>query len=320
MVISNANFATKHRLSRIRHRHLNCFLEAARSRKIGSAALALNISQPAASKTLAELEDILDAKLFDRGGRGGLKLTPTGRVFLRSAGSSIAALKEGLDGIDQARSPGGATLVIGALLGVAAQFMPRAVKEFRETHGAVIRIITAPNNTMLDQLRVGELDLVVGRLARPKDMQGLSFIHLYSEQLVLVVRAGHPLDGAESLDLSVLEQLTMLMPTADGLMRPVIERFLIAHGVGALQDTIEVRSSDFCRQYLRDSDAVWMVSRGVVEHEIEDGTLKLLKIDTRETQGAMGLTVRSDTDPSPTLRMMMDNISRVAAAFPHTLE
>jgi len=112
----------------------------------------------------------------------------------------------------------------------------------------------------------------------------------------------------------------MLMPTADGLMRPVIERFLISHGVGGLKNTIEVRSSDFCRQYLRDSDAVWMVSKGVVEHEIDDGTLKLLNIDTRETQGSMGLTVRSDTDPSPTLRLMMDTIARVAAAYPHTLE
>jgi len=317
MVISDSPIATKQLLSRIRHRHLNCFLEAARSRKVSSAAYALNISQPAASKTLLELENILETKLFERGGRGGLTLTPSGRVFLRSAGSSIAALKEGLDGIAQARMQGGSRLVVGALLGVAAQFMPRAVKEFRESHGTTIRIITGPNNTMLDQLRVGELDLVVGRLARPKDMQGLSFMHLYSEELVLVARTGHPLAGAASFDLSILEQTTMLMPTADGLMRPVIERFMIAHGVPPLQNTIEVRSSDFSRQYLRDSDAVWMVSRGVVEHDIDDGTLSLLKVDTSETQGSVGLTVRSDTDPSPTLRMMMDTIARVAAEYSH---
>lgn len=315
MVVTSPLIASKQQLSRIRHRHLNCFLEAARTRKISAAALGLSISQPAASKTLAELEEILDTKLFERGGRGGLRLTPSGTVFLRYAGASIAALKEGLDGLAQARMQGEPVLMIGALPGVAAHFMPRAVKEFRESHTTVIRIITGPNSSMLNQLRIGELDLVVGRLARPKDMQGLSFTHLYSEQLLFVVRSGHPLAGGTTFDLALLENMTLLMPTADGVMRPIIDRFLIANGVGALPNAIEARSPDFCRQYVLDSDAVWMISRGVVEHDLRDGVLRVLNVDTRDTQGPVGLTVRGSTDPSPTLRMMMDTVARVAHEF-----
>ena len=108
--------------------------------------------------------------------------------------------------------------MVGALAGVAAQFMPRAVKEFRESHATNVRIITAANAVMLHQLRVGELDLVVGRLARPDEMQGLSFTYLYSEPLVFVVRPGHPLaDGdvfedreleiTAVVDISVEEQI-----------------------------------------------------------------------------------------------------------------
>lgn len=312
MVISGPIITTKQQLARIRHRHLNCFLEISRSRKISSAAYNLNISQPAASKTLADLEEILDTKLFVRRGKGGLKLTPSGTVFLRYAGASIAALKEGLDGLAQARMHEAPVLTVGALPGVAAQFMPAVVKEFREHHATAIRIITGPNSTMLDQLRVGEMDLVIGRLAPPKEMQGLSFIHLYSEQLLFVVRSGHPLAGDTFFDPSRLEHMTLLMPTADGVMRPIIERFMIAHGVGALPSSIEARSPDFCRQYLLNSDAVWMISRGVVQHDIDDGLLSALKVDTSDTQGSVGLTVRADRDPSPTLRLMMDTVARVA--------
>ena len=196
MNINDRLFASKQQLSRIRHRHLNCFLEAARSRKVSAAAYALNISQPAASKTLSELEAILDTKLFERGGRGGLRLTSTGTVFLRFAGASIAALKEGLDGIAQARMHEEPVLMI-----------------------------------------------VVGRLARPKEMAGLSFIHLYSEELVFVVRPGHPLADGKSFNPALLENMTLLMPTADGVMRPVVDRFLIAHGVGNLSNSIEARSN-----------------------------------------------------------------------------
>ena len=84
MVIETNPNPTKQQLARIRHRHLNCFLETARARKVSSAAYALSISQPAASKTLAELERILETRLFDRGGKGGLTLTPSGRVCGRS--------------------------------------------------------------------------------------------------------------------------------------------------------------------------------------------------------------------------------------------
>ncbi len=317
MVIKNPVFSTKQRLSRIRHRHLNCFLEVARTRKISTAAHSLNISQPAASKTLAELESILDTRLFTRRGKGGLQLTPAGRVFQRYAGSSVAALREGLDGIEQARLQGGPMLVVGALLGVAAEFMPRAVQEFQTHHAATVRIITGPNRTMLDQLRIGEMDLVVGRLAAPRDMQGLSFTHLYSEPLVFVARNDHPLADAKPFNLSMLEHMTVIMPTSDGLMRPVIDRFMLAHGVISLPNKIEARSSEFCRQYLRDSDAIWMVSLGAVEHDIAAGLLCRLHIDTSETQGAVGLTVRTDTNPSPMLQLMMDTITRVAAEFPH---
>ena len=317
MVIETDLNPTKQQLARIRHRHLNCFLEAARTRKVSSAAFALSISQPAASKTLAELERILETRLFDRGGKGGLTLTPSGRVFLRYAGASIAALKEGLDGLAEARTPGSRVLMVGALAGVAAQFMPRAVKEFHDSHATIVRIITAANAVMLNQLRLGELDLVVGRLTRPEDMQGLSFTHLYSEPLVFVVRPGHPLAESDVFDFSMLEKLTLLLPTADGVMRPIIDRYLIAHGLGTLSNSIETRSPDFCRQYVRDSDAIWMISRGVVQHDVDDGTLRILNVDTSDTLGPVGLTIRADTNPSPTLRMMMDTVTRVARDFAH---
>lgn len=317
MVNDMGSVPTKQQLARIRHRHLNCFLEIARSRKVSAAALALNISQPAASKTLAELEDILGTRLFRRRGKGGLNLTREGQVFLRFAGASIAALKQGLDGLAQVRMQAGPMLVVGALLGVAAQFMPRAIREFQAAHNTAVRIITGPNTTMLNQLRLGEMDLVVGRIASPKDMQGLSFTHLYSEPLVFVASPGHPLANERPIDLKSFENLTLIMPTGDGLMRPVIDRFMLAHGLVKSRNTIEARSSEFCRQYLRDSDAVWMVSLGAVEHDIEDGLLVRLDVDTGETQGAVGLTVNARSDPSPLLRSLMDTVTRVASEYPH---
>jgi LysR family pca operon transcriptional activator len=305
---------TRRQLARIRHRHLICFLETAKARKISAAAETLNISQPATSKTLHELEEILGTKLFDRGGRAGLRLTPSGRLFLRYSGASIAALKEGIDSVTKDSRHGEPKITVGVLPTVATSVMPDAIQEFKKTHSTPLRVITRPNSALLDQLRLGELDLVVGRLGRPKEMVGFSFTHLYSEQLVLVVRPGHPLADEAEVDVHALEKMTALVPTKSGLMRPVIDRFWVAHGIVTLPDYIEARSPDFCRQYALSSDAVWLISHGVVAHDLENGTLRALHVDTTDTQGSVGLTVRTDTDPSPTLRQLMDTIAGVAIA------
>ena len=81
---------------RIKHRHLTCFEEVARQKSIGKAAMSLAISQPAVSKTIRELEEILGVELFDRTHRS-VELTAYGEVFLRYASASIAALRLGVE-------------------------------------------------------------------------------------------------------------------------------------------------------------------------------------------------------------------------------
>ena len=234
-----------------------------------------------------------------------------------TAGASLTALREGLDGLAQAQHQMTPLLAIGALPTVAANVMPDVIKEFRKVSNARVRIITAPNAQMLDMLRLGELDLVVGRLTRPEMMHGLSFTHLYSEPLVFAVRPGHPLHGRK-FNLPELSTQTLLMPTDDGIVRPVIDRFLIASGIGAVPNAIEARSPDFCRQYAIESDAIWIISRGVIENDLKVGTLMTLDIDTIDTRGAVGLTIRDDVKPSPTLRQLINTVASVAAS--HAVE
>ena len=308
MVNSKSEIALSTALARIRHRHLLCFVEIARHGTIRAAAESLNVSQPAASKTLRELEQQLGTRLFERLGKAGMAMTADGQLFLRYAGASLAALKQGLDGLAQSRVSG-ISIRVGALPTVAARIMPGALLRFKKRQSARLKIVTGPNGFLLDQLRLGNLDLVVGRLASTEEMDGFSFTHLYSERVVVVARPGHPLFGADSFHLTELERTTVLLPTADSIIRPVVDQLLIANGVGALTDCIETVSPDFCRQYVQASDAVWIISRGVVDADLRSGLLRAFEIDTSDTRGAVGLTVRADSEPSPMLRSLMDDVS-----------
>src|ERR687898_52020 len=89
--------------ARIKIRHLQCFLETARLRHVGRAADRLCVTQPAVSKTIRELEDILAVQLFERSGRG-LALTSVGRLFQEYAQTGITSLEQAIDSVVVGRS------------------------------------------------------------------------------------------------------------------------------------------------------------------------------------------------------------------------
>jgi LysR family transcriptional regulator, pca operon transcriptional activator len=290
--------------NRIKFRHLQTFLEVARQRSVGRAADVLHVSQPAVTKTIRELETVLEVRLFEKDGRG-IRITRFGEVFLRHAGASVAAIQQGIDSVSRAQASSGPPLRIGALPTVSARIMPNAIQLFLdEKTGSPVKIVTGENQVLLEQLRVGVLDLVVGRLAAPEQMVGLSFEHLYSEQVVFVVRRGHPLLEGKSFNFARIRDYTILMPTRGSVIRPFAERFLLAHGIAELPVEVETVSDSFGRALLRRSDAIWIISEGVVAGDLEDGALAALPIDTSETRGSVGLTTRTDVPGSPAVEIV----------------
>lgn len=298
---------------RIKLRHLTCFLEVVRLKSVAGAAEALSISQPAASKTIQDLEDLLGAPLFDRS-RRSLFLTSFGEVFYRYAGTGLAALRQGIDaaGTLQERP----LVKIGALPTVSARLLPRAVAALSgDSQSAHARIVTGPNGYLLSLLRTGDVDLVIGRMADPEAMLGFSFEHLYSERVVIVVRPAHPLLAEKSFNLTMIEAYQALMPTPDSVIRGLVERLLLAHGVTRLRNEVETVSNAFGRSYIRQTDAVWIISEGVVAEDLADGTLAMLPVDTSETTGPVGLTTRTDTSPTLAASAFITAIRNVAAGL-----
>ena len=304
--------------SRIKIRHLACFLEVAARRSFGGAAEALAITQPAVSKAIAELEEILGVTLLERS-RRGVFLTGYGEAFQQHAGAAMTALRQGVDSVSQAQARGGPTLAIGALPTTANRIMPPAVLRAKaEGLGATLRIITGPNDLLLNELRQGDLDLVIGRLAAPRQMQALAFEYLYSEEVIFVVRPGHPLLGSDAagpgtVDLGQLADFTVIQPTVRSIIRAEVDRLLVSQGVAALPHVIESVSPDFSRRYTRTTDAVWIISYGVVADDLAEGVLARLPVEAPASLGPVGLTQRAEMPASVSLQILMKAIRDVAS-------
>ncbi len=291
---------------RIKIRHLQNFLEVAQQRSVMKAALSLSITQPAVSKTLRELEEILEVKLFDRSKRG-FSLTRFGEVFLRFASASVTALKQGIDSIDQVRIEEGPRIRVGALPTSAARILPNALQIFKKDRmNAIVEVVTGANDVMLSQLRLGDLDLVIGRLADPSLLHGLTFEHLYTENIAFIVRSEHPLlMEDEPFELEKLQSYPVLYPNSGSIIRPIIDRFLVTSGMSKFKNRIETVSMSFGRAYTLTTDCVWIISSGVVAPDLNSGSLRELPIDTSDLAGPAGITTRQDIAPNLPTQILM---------------
>jgi len=301
--------------SRIKLRHLSCFLEVSALRSFGKAAGRLGLSQPAVSKAIAELEAILGSGLLQRG-RGGVFLTPAGEAFRRYAETGMAALREGFESIGQSGRGEGGFLAIGALPTVATRLVPAALLQAKQQGlTATIRVLTGPNDYLLGLLNAGALDIVVGRLSEAKLMQGLNFEPLYSDEIAFVVRPNHPLlasHAAGKLSLRDIAAYTVLFPMPGAIIRPDVERLMLGQGMTGFPDVIETVSPSFGRRYTRISDAVWIISRGVVADDLEQALLVALPVPVDRPTGAVGITTRADRAAGPAFNRLRDALRHVA--------
>lgn len=271
----------------VKLRHIRAFLDIAAEGGLSAAARAQGISQPALSRTLAELETLLGQPMFLRQGRR-LILTEGGALFRRHALSALQALEAGA----MALRPGSSgTLRIGVLPSVATRFLPQAMLRFRELRPEILLAAeTGPHFHLMRLLREGAVDLVVGRLPNAAEMAGLSFDHLYEDEITLVARPGHPLAARPAAE--ALAAAPVILPPATALIRPAVEEYLAAIGQPGLRPAIETVSLALGRGICLASDMVWFISRGVVCHELERGELVELPTGARFLSGAVGMTRR----------------------------
>ncbi|MFM0038109.1 pca operon transcription factor PcaQ [Paraburkholderia strydomiana] len=298
--------------SRVKFRHLQCFLAVAQFGSVQRAADSLSITQPAVSKTVAELETLLGVKLFERGRHGAVP-TREGQLFMPHASACVSALRQGVDLLARAEGAAAATLEIGILPTVAAALIPPVLKRFAALWPRVIvRLANGANPELLERLKAGTIEFAIGRLADPERMVGLSFEQLFTEPLVAVVRAGHPLALGPGLPATSLEDFPVVLPPFGTLIRQSADSLLIAWGVQPLSAFVEVLSVSTGRALTLENDAVWFVPLSAVEYELAHGMLARLPLPFAGTGEPVGLIRRSDTQPSPVARAFIDAVREVA--------
>lgn len=217
----------------------------------------LSMTPSAASMMLKEIEGIFNVKLFRRQGRG-MALTEHGQALLprcQTVLGEVGAMRDSLQG------PATPLLRMGAFPHTTTTVLPKIVKMLISgTPAWRIQLVEASADRLLEQLLVGEIDLMLGRLPRRAAnsgrVDGLAQQVLYEGSLAVVVRNRHPLAGQQAVSLSDLLNWPWVLPNLQSTTRIALTDAFLRLGLKPPVPVVEAPSYLYGLSLLAHTDLV----------------------------------------------------------------
>lgn len=198
-------------------RQLQCLAAIADTLHFRRAAERLNLSQPALSAQIAQMEESLGVLLVERTRRRVL-MTPVGREVAARARTILRDVADLEEAARQGAAPLSGTLRIGVLRTLGPYLLPHMLGAMRTRHPDLkLYLREEPRARLLADLDHGELDMVLVHDA-PRDDEHLSVVPLFREPLCAVLPLGHRLERKAVLAPEDLAgEKLMMLEIGDGL-------------------------------------------------------------------------------------------------------
>lgn len=298
----------------LKPRHWQLLVALDDIRHLGKVAASINVSQPAISKTLGELERGLGLRLFERTARGVVP-TAYGQCLIRHARTLLSELAQARDELQGLASGGAGNIRVGVLATAALELLPRALAAFKAKQpGVFVLVREGIMETLLPELWLGNLDLIVGRLPQG-GAQGLGEKTLMEEGVSVVTGRHHPLVKRKRLRWSDLKPYPWVLPPVNTLLREPLERLFEDHALAMPANRIETLSVHVIRAYLDYTDAIAALAADVSRYYESLGLLAILPLELPKLVRPVGMIWNRQRPVSPSTQSLMqclEDVARVA--------
>jgi LysR family transcriptional activator of nhaA len=254
----------------LNYHHLRYFRVISGERNLTRAARKLNLSPPALSLQLRQLEESLGHKLFERL-PGGMELTEAGRLALDYADAIGRAGEELMDVMRHRAGGGRQVLRVGAVATLSRNFQLEFLRPALKRDDVEVVVRSGSLAELIVSLQAHEVDVVLSNNAVRRDAERPWHSHLLAEQAVALV--GAPEWKKRRLKFpNDFNDVPVMLPSEQGNTRAAFERLLESAGV-RIRVMAEVDDMEMLRLLAREGNGLALVPPVVVRDEIANGKL-----------------------------------------------
>jgi DNA-binding transcriptional LysR family regulator len=296
----------------LRLRHLLLIDTLGRTANMHAAAHSMGLSQPAVSKMLRDIEDLLGVVLFERRPR---ELAPTelGRAVIEYAQRTLNDSQRFERELENLRRGGYGQLRVGAIFAATANALPEAILRIKKERPLLsVELVEHTSDHLLAMLERKELDLVVGRYTEPDQHRHFSYEALYHEPFVLTAAASHPLAGISAIKGHVLLRWPWVLYPGNTPLRRMLEHAFAEAGMGVPTNSLETTSVQTTLKVLECSLAIALLPETIIRAHLADGRLCVLDTCLNTPTLGYGLLLRNGEPPSANARAFVHILREVA--------
>ncbi|MGH8420000.1 MAG: LysR family transcriptional regulator [Pseudomonas sp.] len=276
----------------LKFKHLVLIDTLSRTRNMHAAALHMNLSQPAVSKMLREIERLLGFDLFERLPRN-MPPTALGEHVVRYAQIALNDANKFVDQISSLREGGHGFLKVGAIFAATAVVLPDAIVQLKKRWPLLsIEIVEQTSDHLMKMLDDKKLDLAVARYTDEDQQKVYDFQALAPEPFCMVVNSRHPLTELDETPLRELGNWPWILYPVGTPIRARMEQAFAMAGISTPTNTIDTISMQTFLQVLQSGPMIAMLPASMAQPHLESGLLSVLNTPLKLAPQDYGILTR----------------------------
>ncbi|WP_300349520.1 LysR family transcriptional regulator [Clostridium sp.] len=289
-------------------RKLKIFFETAKCLNMTKVAKSMYISQPSISQAVAELENDLNVKLFDRIGKK-LYLTHEGEIYFEYSRRILNLYEEANNTIKNSVSGQKGKIVIGASTTIGIYILPEIIKEFNELYKNIEISLIIENTQIIEKLIMEnkvDIALVEGYVTSTE----LEVQSVGKDELVFIANPKNTIFLKDEITLDDLEKEKFIMRELGSGTREIVENYLKNNGCN-YNIHMELGNTEAIVRIVESGLGIACVSFKAIGDRINNGSIKDIKIQNVKVSRDLYLIYHKDKFISKNMEIFIEEIKKV---------
>jgi DNA-binding transcriptional LysR family regulator len=300
---------------RMKLRDLHVLMTVVQAGSMGKAAERLHTSQPAISRSIAELEHALGVRLLDRH-RQGIEPTEYGRALLDCGVAVFDDLRRGVKNIEFLADPAAGEVRIGCPAFLAASFVPAVIDRLSRRYPRIVfHLVATQTETLHRELSERNVDLLITRRFGLFADEQLGFDALYDDSYVVVAGAQNPWARRRRIELAELVSESWTLPPPESVVGSVAVEAFRASGLDYPRATVVTIPVAARISLLATERFLTIFPASVLRFPVRRREIRVLPVELPIARLPIGIVTLKNRTLSPVARLFIDSAREVAKTY-----
>ena len=297
---------------RMKLHDLHVLMAVVQAGSMSKAAALLNTTQPAISRSIAELERAVGVRLLDRNPQG-VEPTEYGRALLDGGAAVFDDLRQAVKNIEFLADPTAGEVRIGCNPFLAASFVSAVVDRLSRRYPRIVfHVVAAQVETLHRELSERNVDLLIARRLGPIADERLGFEFLFDDSFVVVAGAQSPWVRRRRIELAELVNEPWALPPPESAIGSVAMEAFRASGLDYPRATVVTDSPEVRISLLATGRFLTIFPASVLRFPTKRPEIKVLPVELPMARVPVGIVTLKNRTLSPVAQLFIEHAREVA--------